>query len=237
MNRRADWTFRIYQESKLHDSQQFLTLTYSDEKLPVGGTLVKEHFQSFMKRLRKDVSPVKLRFYAVGEYGTETKRPHYHAIMFGMPTPERLESIWGFGYVDVAKVEMASIHYVTKYHVNRYGDHSGREPPFCLMSRRPGIGTNYMTAQMVKWHKSNQANYAQVNGKITRLPRFYKEKIFNKIERLRFETEAIDRSVTDYLSAVEELRRYHHDADGYYYERLLHMHEHIQHKANTQNTF
>jgi hypothetical protein len=37
-----------------------------------------------MKRLRKAVFSVKLRYYAVGEYGRGLYRPHYHAIIFGL---------------------------------------------------------------------------------------------------------------------------------------------------------
>jgi len=159
MSRRADWTFRISQEAKLHVLQDFVTLTYDDDHLPflmedgstvvgvdkvigsVGLTfqasLMKSDLQNFMKRLRKLVSPAKLRYYAVGEYGTRGGRPHYHIILFGLPKHVDLAQVWGNGHVRRDHVSPASIHYVTKYHVNRYGDSAGREPPFvlCLRSR------------------------------------------------------------------------------------------------------
>lgn len=75
----------------------FITLTYDEENLPFGGTLVKEHPQNFMKRLRWHLGPNKISHYYVGEYGSccpdheivncpmcgPIQRPHYHAIIFG----------------------------------------------------------------------------------------------------------------------------------------------------------
>ena len=41
-------------------------------------TLYKRDVQLFMKRLRKHFKERKIRFYAAGEYGDHTFRPHYH---------------------------------------------------------------------------------------------------------------------------------------------------------------
>lgn len=92
-----EWANRLMLELKYHDSAYFLTLTYNnDHARPAADangevcdwlTLRKSDFQLFMKRLRKAVGnePEKrLRFYACGEYGTETFRPHYHAIVFNL---------------------------------------------------------------------------------------------------------------------------------------------------------
>lgn len=89
-----EWADRLMMELQYHDEAWFLTLTYNNEHArpaaDVNGevcdwlTLQKKDFQLFMKRLRKAVGGTKLRFYACGEYGTETFRPHYHAIIFGL---------------------------------------------------------------------------------------------------------------------------------------------------------
>lgn len=87
----------------------FVTLTYDDENLPLYGTLVKEHIQDFFKRLWWKVTSTKLRYYVVGEYGSQCpyhelidcpkcgslQRPHYHAIIFGWSAPEGDQSILG----------------------------------------------------------------------------------------------------------------------------------------------
>lgn len=76
----------------------FATITYNNKYAPTvliedsetgkkvpALTLRKRDFQLWMKRLRKAFSDTKIRFFASGEYGSETFRPHYHAILFGLP--------------------------------------------------------------------------------------------------------------------------------------------------------
>lgn len=141
--KRSEWTFRLKQELEVSSSAFFLTFTYSDDVLPLRGgvaTLVKSDVQRFMKRLRKKCVGVTLRYYFVGEYGTKTGRPHYHAIMFNLPLSDALhpmlESTWGLGGVFVAPCNGATIHYTTKYHLNRHVDWDKVEPvrekPFLL---------------------------------------------------------------------------------------------------------
>lgn len=84
-------------ELQYHDSAYFVTLTYDDDHVPrseyvdeTSGevceslTLRKRDFQLFMKRLRRAFPNDKIRFFACGEYGSDTFRPHYHAIIFGL---------------------------------------------------------------------------------------------------------------------------------------------------------
>lgn len=139
--KRADWTFRLLQELKVSHSAFFLTLTYEDKNLPMVGnrpSLCKEHMQKFMKKLRK-VNSLPLRYYSVGEYGTKTDRPHYHSIMFNMDRKglDKLRATWGHGNVHVGEVSVASIHYVTKFHLNKHAmwEEKGevREKPFLLL--------------------------------------------------------------------------------------------------------
>lgn len=92
---RREWTTRAIAESKCHDKMMFLTLTYSDDKIPIAEfvdddgvvlshpTLKYRDFQLFMKRLRKCFDKP-IRFMVCGEYGSHTFRPHYHAILFGI---------------------------------------------------------------------------------------------------------------------------------------------------------
>ena len=121
LKRRANhWTFRLSQELKQATTACFLTLTYDEVPLSQNGlpTLRKTDFQKFMKRLRKR-SKCSLKYYACGEYGTRTQRPHYHVILFNLSRTifetDMIGRIWSHGFVDVGKVEMASIAYVTGY--------------------------------------------------------------------------------------------------------------------------
>ena len=122
LDRSRMWAMRIVHESTLHEldgGNCFVTLTYRDrlecsqeqlEKgyhVPDDWSLHKEHFQKFIKRLRKAFHPQKIRFFHCGEYGNICKhgislelvdcplcsvgRPHYHACLFNCSFPD-LES-------------------------------------------------------------------------------------------------------------------------------------------------
>jgi len=83
-NRRREWVLRILLELEKHEFNTFLTLTYDDVHLPGDQSLQPKHLTDFFKRLRKKVE-YPIRYYAVGEYGEETERPHYHIALFGHP--------------------------------------------------------------------------------------------------------------------------------------------------------
>lgn len=147
-DRTLSWSIRCYQESMLHKQNSFLTVTYNDENCP--DSLVKSDLQRFVRALRD--SGKKIRYYACGEYGDITHRPHYHLCVFGSDfkngteysindemygIPE-LNKIWGKGHIVCAEFTMATACYVAGYvgkKINKPDDDS-----FQLMSLRPGIG-------------------------------------------------------------------------------------------------
>jgi len=235
--KRFDWSFRLLQEAKQATSAYFLTMTYDADHLQ-SPSLNKRDVQLFTKRLRKENS-TKLRYYTVGEYGTQTMRPHYHSIMFNLDLEvvTRLSDYWKLGNCYVGDVEIASIHYVTKYVVNRSGmDLGGREPPFSLMSRKPGIGSRYLDTHR-GWHRSAMRNYTQVNGEIARLPRYYKDKFFTDVERANLALASIEQADLDYELAVSRLSKFHDDPYHYYDERISAQHDAIKSKVNHSNRF
>jgi len=145
------WSIRAYHESTLHLRNCFLTLTYDDDHLPADGKIIKKHLQDFFRSCRD--RGYKLRYIACGEYGEQTRRPHYHAIIFGQDfqfdrqdvdeslyTSPTLSSIWDKGLISIAPVTMSSICYVCGYVNKKIGD----EDTFSLSSRRPGIGHNWL---------------------------------------------------------------------------------------------
>lgn len=88
INYTSAWTLRCLYELADWESASFITLTYDDLHLPSNYGLVADETTRFFKRLRKylnNESPGrKIKYYACGEYGERTKRPHYHAIVFGL---------------------------------------------------------------------------------------------------------------------------------------------------------
>lgn len=133
MNHAQQWSTRIIHEASLHEANSFLTLTYEDNKLPSDQGLSKREFQLFMKRLRRALEPSTVRFFGCGEYGGETKRPHYHLIVFGedfardryvwaknkhgqlLYRSPFAEVIWDLGYVWIGAVTPESAGYVARY--------------------------------------------------------------------------------------------------------------------------
>lgn len=87
LERSRVWAMRCVFESQLHDNNCFVTLTYRDERND--GNLHKDHFQKFMKRLRKKFVGVDVRYFMCGEYGDLESRPHYHACLFGLDFVDR----------------------------------------------------------------------------------------------------------------------------------------------------
>lgn len=163
LERSRQWAIRCVHEASLHEENSFLTLTYDDEHYPQYGSLQKEHFTKFMKRLRLFIEEHtwngekyvrnasikvfnaktkkyknktikcynRIRFYMCGEYGSQLKRPHYHAIIFGYDDPGKelysqkegislytsdlLSNIWGMGFVTTGEVTFESAAYVARY--------------------------------------------------------------------------------------------------------------------------
>lgn len=165
VNRRRMWAHRIMLEATQHSSSVFVTLTYDDEHLPEDGSLRPRDLQLWLKRLRKFMAPTKIRFYAVGEYGDETGRPHYHAVLFGFPSCSSFGTVynrsgccdscrvvrdtWGKGRIHVGVLEKDSAGYVCGYVVKKMTKAddvrlNGRHPEFARQSRMPGIGRDAM---------------------------------------------------------------------------------------------
>lgn len=184
VNRRSDWSFRLEQEHKYSSSAYFVTLTYDQKHAPSDGGLVKRHLQLFMKRLRKMDGTNKIRYYAVGEYGSKSGRPHYHLLLFNLVNPDHCRAAWrddqkkAVGIVHIGNVTPASVAYVTKYMVQPSFVSSELPRPFSVMSRAYGIGGRYLTDEMVSWHRADDRNYTMRHNQKLRLPRFYREKIW-----------------------------------------------------------
>ena len=145
-------------------------------------SLCKPDARLFIDRVRKRVRRKGLenpKHFLVGEYGSEGGRGHLHAIMFNVP-PDiecKYEEIWGKGWVDVREVVPERIQYIAKYVHKKYDEYKEAAQPFQWSSQ--GLGGNYLTDAMVKFHLEGSRFYAVWNGHKVRLPRYYAEKIWD----------------------------------------------------------
>lgn len=153
INRRRIWSHRILLEARSHENNSFLTLTYSDEKIPQGNSLQPRDVQLFLKKLRKAVSPEPIRYFFVGEYGDTTQRPHYHAALFGIGQSHSsiVETTWGKGHIMLGDLTLESANYIAGYVTKKMTSWhdprlAGRHPEFSRMSLKPGIGADYIPA-------------------------------------------------------------------------------------------
>lgn len=200
--RSQEWASRCMHELREHHNAVFATLTYAPEHLPSDGSLVPKDLTDFLKRFRKAVSegkewvsgnppdsryPSQVRYLACGEYGDIGKRPHYHAILFGVTFNDsraathklfnspQLERCWGLGTVNYGKVERASAAYVAGYTTKSMGrvhcDDDGvvKVAPFLRCSK--GLGREYA----LKYAEDFRSGCLIVDGSPTRLPRYYKK--------------------------------------------------------------
>lgn len=131
LERSRQWAIRCVHEAQMHVQNCFITLTYDEENIPSGGTLNKKHFQDFMKRVRYQFPKLRIRYYHCGEYGSQTSRPHYHALLFGLDfqdkillrdsrgvklyTSETLQKLWPYGHSSIGDVTFESAAYVARY--------------------------------------------------------------------------------------------------------------------------
>jgi len=196
LERSRQWAMRCVHEAYGHDDNAFITLTYAPEHVPKDGSLIKSHFQKFMKRLRKAISPKLVRFFHCGEYGEKNHRPHYHACLFGYDFPDKvlytirdecrlyrspmLENLWPMGFATVGDVTFESAAYVARYITKKItGDlaeqhYQGRLPEYTTMSRRPGIGK--------LWYENFKGDVfpcdnVVIRGKVMKPPRYYDKQL------------------------------------------------------------
>lgn len=118
----------ILHEAKMHEEACMATFTYSDEHLPKNGSLDYRDLQNLWKRLRK--AGHQFRYFAAGEYGEQTNRPHYHACIFGKAWREdqiivksdplewispELDRAWGLGATRISPLNFQTAAYAASY--------------------------------------------------------------------------------------------------------------------------
>ena len=226
LKRRASgWSFRLVKEEERNNSALFVTLTYDTEHVPITRNgfmnLDKTDLQKFFKRLRKRCYE-KVRYYAVGEYGSKTQRPHYHIILFNA-TPLAVENSWKIndipiGSIHIGHVTEASIGYTLKYmekqRIIPMHRNDDRNKEFSVMSK--GIGENYLTEKITRWHKNDLDNRMYLplkDGRKIAMPRYYKDKLYNENERKRI--------AFFQKFMAEELLRKEQAEHGYDYEKIM----------------
>lgn len=171
---RNEWFVRFVEESKHHNFTRFVTLDYRDEDLPINeetGEMVPSvslsDIQKYHKRIRKKYS---FRFFLASEYGSKFGRPHYHGIYWSDEKIPFLD-LWPHGDCGAdLPASPASFKYVTKYILKGSNVPDGASPLFHVMSRRPGIGIDFV--DQVK----DDVQVYNYFGQKMKLPSYYSRK-------------------------------------------------------------
>ena len=195
--RTSGWSFRLVKEEERSKSALFLTLTYDTEYVPITNngymTLNLKDLQKFFKRLRK-LENEKIKYYAVGEYGSTKKRPHYHVILYNA-NPNNIARAWALnnkpiGTYHIGNVSDASIGYTLKYMSKNsqipMHKNDDRIKEFSVMSK--GLGSNYITDNMINWHKADLEKRMYIpikDAKKIAMPRYYKDKMYSEQEKAK----------------------------------------------------
>lgn len=237
-----NWALRCMLELKSHDLEKcwFVTLTYDEKHLSqlVEGvcgfhSVEKRDLQLFWKRLRDalnykyrrrakskgrpyiDPPLPPLKYFACGEYGPTTLRPHYHAIVYDLPLDDLkpygrshtgymmyesafLSKVWNKGLVRVQPVSFEACAYTARYVMKKQADGDkdvmieeyGLYPEFLIMSRNPGIAAKYYESRAPDIYKNDEI---YLNGQKFKPPPYFDR---------RFEIEDPER-----LKEVKEKRK------------------------------
>lgn len=227
-----EWAFRCALEASLHEDNCELCLTYAE----TDGSLHKDDYQKFLKRLRKCISPVKIKYFMCGEYGSKKHRPHYHLIIFGWKPKDlqylklsrsglkvfkspTLEKLWTKGFITCQEFDFKGAKYCAKY-LMKFLDFSEDEKiaPFVAMSN--GIGKEAFEYKFLEQDK------IYINGQYIKLPRYYLKKlddIFDKENSdISFENSEL-KNMIDSLKArrLKKMQYYKYDPKHTNKEKIL----------------
>lgn len=261
-NLRNQWTYRLQQEEKASLGTFFLTLTTSDENIEYSErgypTITKTTCQTFIKRTRAfqqrntklnignwkrepDKSRIQnnyptLRYYIVGEYGTQTDRPHYHAILFNchISTINELPKLWPQGNIHHYICNEGNLHYITKFHTNKHYHkitHLNllRQRPFSLMSKVPPIGNAQI---MLNKDFAKAHNHLTHNGFKVGIPNTFKKKFFTKtnLERKQVHN-TYERRIRE-TENLQKLSKLHNDPETEHQNRKENQSKQLIKRAN-----
>lgn len=134
LRKRHEWFFRLSRELDVSTGPcRFVTLTYTDEELPVNSdgipVVSKRDCQLFLKRLRttceRRFGGTDIRYFLISEYGPTTLRPHYHLALFNLPYKDKrglvpdidriIAQSWNKGEVTCTLLEPPRIGYLAGY--------------------------------------------------------------------------------------------------------------------------
>lgn len=221
----SDWKCRAMCETAVSKHVPFfVTLTYRNEELPIDG-VNKYDVQCFLKRLRSYLSyhgyDEPIRYFAVGEYGKQKGRPHYHLIIWHTPCDSThdmlklMEQCWDKGFCYVVACNQYKVGYVMKYMRKECNQPSGKNPVFYLASRNKAIGLQYLEDNLQYFLDNPSMSfqvYDKFNNEVSKfgLPQYFVRKIYPTLCNI------IPKEIRDSYARFCEIRNSLKKLAGYY---------------------
>lgn len=233
---RQEWFLRNSIELDNSLNAFFVTLTYDDEHLPHSEYNNKPCFsirdiQLFLKRFRKKINTTEFKYFIASEYGGQFGRPHYHGLFYNIPhekvstLSDLLAQTWGNGFISCSNVNCRRINYVCKYMLQktqRKKDFASPDlAPFYLASRRPAIGSSYLSYNNICYHLGNKTTKFNLHGINYQLPQYYKRKIFDGYEHIKEEirNDYLSQLHVDWLNANRTDEEFHKNSQLFFIQR------------------
>lgn len=212
-NYRNEWKMRFSHELACHQDVTWIELSYDDLHLALQNmeyrdldgkyfSLERKEVQDWLKRFRKEIEPLKIRYFGCGEYG-KNLRPHYHVALFGISPDHpafgkkimKAKSGWwhempswpfGMTWVDDLPPTNRVGAYIAKYILKKHKGKGAQEyyekahinPEFVMMSLKPGIGALKID-ENTDFYKYNPV--FELNGKKTPLSRYMIDRVCKNI--------------------------------------------------------
>lgn len=175
--KRQVWASRILQEWITHPGLAFfVTLTYDDANVPLTReyvpTLRKRKLQNWIREANRETGG--FRYYAVGEYGDRTLRPHYHLAVFLNPGVQigDVTRRWTQGFTSTSELNVKRSRYLAEYTTKKLTSAaderlaSDQEPEFRLSSRRPPLGAALVPKIVSRYRSRQGAKIIEERGDI-----------------------------------------------------------------------
>lgn len=199
------WAFRIMKEASKYENNYFITFTIDDDHMTdrnLNPLFFQEFNKKLKIYLKRKGCKSDFRFYGVGEYGSLNVRKHYHCIYFNLEIPDLkfvnidnnknlhfksdfLNDVYNNqGFIDISGVDIGSACYVARYCDKKKRltkeqkldlIKQGIVPEFSAMSRRPGIGAEFLDTALEDFKQGITKHY--IKGKSFSLPLYYNKKI------------------------------------------------------------
>lgn len=181
----------------------FCTFTYAPEYL-LDNELSVIDMQRYIRRLRKSLPGVRVKYLICGEYGELYGRKHYHAILYfdSFIDYHYVGDAWPFGIVDIAPFTSARAGYVAKYSVKQIGssvDNEHIKQPFILISNE--LGFHFLRLYGDYCREEFITSWSNLSGYQVALPRIFMERLFPPSDKVHTEKELSSLAARSYFSS------------------------------------